>query len=148
MSGELRTSCLLPLFLIGCLSGCSVLGPSREGVFSDDWVQRQEAEKRDRVQNEDELVLVGKEGGPRAYVYRDEKGAPQFAVGGTGGLSADIRVDDGDPEVKLKYRLGIGRRRRSLTDTAPPHLLHSPGQQQEVGKKTGVSSGETNDVPE
>lgn len=111
---------ILSLAIVLLTLGCTIGGPRHSAAFTDEWMRSRPLEKRNSLAaQEEEITLLGKPGGPRAYVYRDEKGSPQLAIGGSGGLSADVRVDDGSPEVKLKYKIGIGGKKRSLKETLP-----------------------------
>jgi hypothetical protein len=88
--------------------GCASTGPSpgREAVFSPEWadsVQKHQQKMQRRERKPLEL------GGPvgRALVYTDEKGKPQLGLKGPGGLTADVDMKGGNPEVDVGYRIDL-----------------------------------------
>jgi hypothetical protein len=95
---------LLVVVAPGCLSTAQ-----RDRAFSNDWAHQVRSENEFKARKAriggDELVLVGKNRGPRAAVEVDDKGRPRLNVGKKTGLSADLDLNEGEPEAKVKYKL-------------------------------------------
>ncbi len=111
-------------FLIVALAfatGC-VTGTSDPPAFSADWIRKHGGHQSQNPNPGDqgELTLLGKGKGPRMYLYADEKGKPRLAIGGRGGLSADLDIRDGEPAFKVKYKLKLGGKRRRFYAPPPP----------------------------
>ena len=95
---------LIPLLAAGCMHT-----PQYGKPFSRDWVTHIETHEEIRARKarieESGDALLGKPGKTRAAVEMDDEGRPQFNVGRSKGLSADIDFDHLEPDVKLKYRI-------------------------------------------
>ena len=96
------------LCLVLAVAGCLHAG-RRETAFSDDWawVSRSEADFKIRKRRigEGEWVLVGKEGHTRACVEMSEDGEPKLKLKNAKGLSGDLNVHGGDPDVRVRYKI-------------------------------------------
>ncbi len=120
-----RTIFASTLFFI---MGCNLLGDTNNTAFTESWHKKTIREQQERIRSssKEEIVLLGRPGGARTTIHRDEKGNPQLGLGGTSGLGADVRMNDGDPEIRLRYRINIGGNRRSLRDTLPRSNPETP----------------------
>lgn len=90
------------LVLTGCLHS-----NQRNQPFTRDWVHQKakQAELEARDSYEGDLVLVNKGGPLQTTLVTDKKGRARLRVGRDSGWSANLKVRDGGPDVKLKYKI-------------------------------------------
>ena len=90
--------------------GCLHSG-QRDRAFSHDWLRQHqkdsEMEAREAsVRAKSDWVLIrGEKDTPLTAVVTEVKGNPRVRIGGETGLSGDVSVRSGDPEVRVKYRV-------------------------------------------
>jgi hypothetical protein len=85
-------------------------GPQYDRAFTEDWENRneriEEVERREEhIRGDKGGTLVGDPKGKRIAVEEDKQGHRQLNIGGLGGLSADVDIKGGEPDVKVKYRI-------------------------------------------
>lgn len=90
------------VLLVGCLHT-----PQYGKEFSPDWVYHTEHGKefearKDRVRN---TTLFGREGKARGKLETDSSGDTKLNLGKDTGISADVNLHGGDPDVRVKYRI-------------------------------------------
>lgn len=90
------------VLLVGCLHT-----PQYGKEFSPDWVRHKEHEKElelrtNRVKN---TTLFGREGKARGKLETDASGDTKLNLGKDTGISADVNMRGGGPDVRVKYRI-------------------------------------------
>ena len=95
---------ILCILAISCVSG-----KGYDRAFSNDWVHqhRHDAEFRARKERmqQGEIVIAGKSKNTQAAIRMDDKGRPRFNLGRKRGISADLDLHHGEPDVKVKYKI-------------------------------------------
>jgi len=96
---------------LGCLvllaAGACLHTPEYDRAFTRDWAHSENKERE--FQDRKERIagkggpLLGKKDGNRADIEMDEKGRPKLNLGKKRGLSADVDMHGGEPEVEVKY---------------------------------------------
>ena len=102
------TKLLILAAVLALTAGC-LRNQAYERPFTKEWVHQVSSERdfadRQARTTRKELVLMGKEGGTRAAVETDDEGKTRLNFGKKSGLSADVKMRSGAPDVGLKYKL-------------------------------------------
>lgn len=108
-------SCLA-LSAMALLWGCASVPDYPEAAFTDHWAHRQEIEERDKAKKHEKKIVWGNKALGQPYVYTDERGRPQMAIGAPKGFDVDVGVKRWKPSVELKYQLDVHRGGKTFPD--------------------------------
>jgi hypothetical protein len=102
--GRIQTACIA--FLV-CACNCSCVHTEPQApAFSESWeYANRKALNDSQKQSEGELIIAGEKGKGRMAVKVDAEGHTKLVVGKDAGISADLDIHGGEPEIMFKYKV-------------------------------------------